>query len=278
MKEKNIVVLYHAECPDGFGSAFAFWNKYGDDAKYVPVSYGKKPPLFSGKKIYIVDFSYPIEEIKNMMIDNDVLIIDHHIGVYDELKVLDNYIYRSDMSGSTMSWSYLFPDAKIPSILKYIEDRDLWRFNLPNSKEILSAIDSYDRDFIVWKSLMDTLDESTDGGISRGENKLIREGASILRFKFQSIENIIKRKFTINILGHNIFCVNSPIFNSELATELSKDGVFGASYFFDGKFYNFSLRSSNDFDVASLAKKLGGGGHKNASGFKILDLKVLQHG
>ena len=32
--------------------------------------------------------------------------------------------------------------------------------------------------------------------------------------------------------------------------------------------FNYSLRSKGDFDVSELAKRHGGGGHKNAAGFQ----------
>jgi phosphoesterase RecJ-like protein len=40
-------------------------------------------------------------------------------------------------------------------------------------------------------------------------------------------------------------------------------------YFWDGKrqVYQVGLRSRNDIDVSAVAKKFGGGGHKQASGF-----------
>jgi len=33
---KEIVIIYHADCPDGFGAAYAAWKKFGDKASYLP--------------------------------------------------------------------------------------------------------------------------------------------------------------------------------------------------------------------------------------------------
>ena len=33
---KDIVVIYHAHCQDGFGSAYAAYQKFGDTATYIP--------------------------------------------------------------------------------------------------------------------------------------------------------------------------------------------------------------------------------------------------
>lgn len=33
---KEIVIIYHAQCRDGLGSAYAAWKKFGDNASYIP--------------------------------------------------------------------------------------------------------------------------------------------------------------------------------------------------------------------------------------------------
>jgi hypothetical protein len=52
-------VLYHSNCYDGFGAAYAAWKKFGDEGtKYLPVSYGFPPPeMPDAKAVSIVDFS-----------------------------------------------------------------------------------------------------------------------------------------------------------------------------------------------------------------------------
>ena len=35
------LVIYHANCADGFGAAFAAWRKLGDEAEYVPMDHLK---------------------------------------------------------------------------------------------------------------------------------------------------------------------------------------------------------------------------------------------
>ncbi len=55
----EILVLYHAGCLDGFGSAFATWKKIGFDADYIPISYPRRESfeIFDRyKTVYILDF------------------------------------------------------------------------------------------------------------------------------------------------------------------------------------------------------------------------------
>jgi hypothetical protein len=51
------VALYHAECADGFGAAWALWRRF-PQARFVPVKHGVPPPEgLKGERVVIVDFS-----------------------------------------------------------------------------------------------------------------------------------------------------------------------------------------------------------------------------
>lgn len=60
------VVLYHADCMDGFGAAWALWKRF-PNAEYIPVKYGQAPPSgLSGKHVVMADFSYGREVIEQI--------------------------------------------------------------------------------------------------------------------------------------------------------------------------------------------------------------------
>ena len=42
-------VIYHANCTDGFGSAFSAWKLLGNRAEYHSCTHGTKPPNVKGK-------------------------------------------------------------------------------------------------------------------------------------------------------------------------------------------------------------------------------------
>src|SRR6187549_3257027 len=55
------VVLYHAECADGFGAAWALWRRF-PQARFLAVKHGVPPPDgLKGERVVIVDFSYARE-------------------------------------------------------------------------------------------------------------------------------------------------------------------------------------------------------------------------
>ena len=69
MSDKKIIIIYHSNCLDGFGSAYIAWKQFGEDADYIPAHYGNSPPDVKDKKVYIVDFSYPREVLLKMAED-----------------------------------------------------------------------------------------------------------------------------------------------------------------------------------------------------------------
>ena len=55
---KDIVVIYHQYCYDGFGAAWAAKKKLGETASYVPsLARDIYPEGIENKEVYIVDFA-----------------------------------------------------------------------------------------------------------------------------------------------------------------------------------------------------------------------------
>ena len=63
-----VTVIYHADCIDGFGSAYAAWAHFGDDACYRPLHHGEawKMSDIAGHDVFILDFSFPPEVLESM--------------------------------------------------------------------------------------------------------------------------------------------------------------------------------------------------------------------
>ena len=52
------VVIYHANCNDGFGAAYGAWKLLGNRAEYFACKHGDAPPDVKGKRVVILDFSF----------------------------------------------------------------------------------------------------------------------------------------------------------------------------------------------------------------------------
>lgn len=273
------IVLYHANCADGFTAAWVAHRKLGDEAEYLPVQYGEPPPDVTGRiRVYILDFSYPLNVLIKMGMKVDecgtITVIDHHQTAKHELEpLLDpfnrqhsriNCTFDMDKSGGRLTWEHFFPNEQPPPIVLYTEDRDLWRWALTDSKAISAAIRSWEMTFDRWEYLNGVLELEP---VSDG---LIVEGIAILRVQDQMVRAICQTAREIELDGHKILAANTPVLISEVAGQLAKGRPFGASWFVcsDGR-KQWSLRSAPEgIDVAVIAKRHGGGGHKHAAGFE----------
>lgn len=80
------IMIYHANCADGFGAAWAAWMRWGSAIEYVPCSYGQNPPDVRGKHVLIGDFSFKRSQLDAMLTEAaSVVILDHHKTAEAEL-------------------------------------------------------------------------------------------------------------------------------------------------------------------------------------------------
>jgi len=271
------LVIYHGNCADGFSAAWCFWRKYGTGAEYVAGVYQQDPPDVTGRDVYLVDFSYKRTVVEQMLkAANSVCLIDHHKTAIEDLQPLfmqDSWTgepkqlaHFTDLnrSGATLAWDYLFPGEDRPLLLGHVEDRDLWRFKLPGTREIQAFVFSHEYIFELWDKLM-----------SADQVELLKmtaAGAAIERKHHKDVAELVgvcKRRMTIG--GHDVPVASLPYtLVSDAGHELAKGRPFAACYWDTPEGRVFSLRSSDDgADVAEVAKQYGGGGHRNAGGFKV---------
>ena len=270
---KTILVIYHADCLDGFGAAWCAFKTFGSQARYVAARFGEPFPKFSqGDEIYILDFCYPPETLlKVSKIAKQITIIDHHVTAIEQFEnvVLPENItlnFNLNHSGCVLAWQHFFTGKEVPMILQHIEDRDLWRFELVGTKEITSAL--YEQLPITFKAFE-----------KLNLKQLFSVGKIQVAQFTKMVNRLSKNAHVIELLGFKGLAVNAPsFFASELGNRLAeKSGTFGMTYHFDGKKNQWivGLRSIGDFNVGQLAVELGGGGHINAAGFSVCNSEMM---
>ena len=259
-----MIVIYHANCMDGFGAAWAAWCKYGGSAEYRPMEYGSElnPGDFNGKNVLMVDISWSREIMERLYGETDSLVVlDHHKSAKKELEGLDFAFFDMSRSGAVMTWEYLFPDDPVPGLLLYIQDRDLWQWKLSNSKAVSAALSSYPKHFRTW-------DDFEDRWLD-----LVREGRAILAYQKQIIEEMASHVRWQVWGGHRVPIVNAPVLYSEvceLLYGLHPEVPFVMTYHDLESCIEYQLRTNkDDFDVSEVAKLYGGGGHQKSAGFRV---------
>ena len=284
--KQTTFVLYHGpHCADGFAAAWsaAMAIGRGDNVKFIPVNYGEPvPEIPDGAVVYILDFSYPREILLELAgRASRVVVLDHHRTAQQALEGLDGTVpgltvkFDMEKSGAVLAWEYFCPGETVPILCRYVQDRDLWQWKLPNSREVSAALALEPRDFSRWSYLeinAEDLDADPPDGFHHPAWKvLVGRGQAILEIQAKHIESIAKGAFLANVGGHRVPVVSSPLYQSELGERLCHDfpdapfaGVFSVGEHDE----LWSLRSRNGFDVSAVAKSLGGGGHAAAAGFR----------
>ena len=257
------LVLYHANCTDGMGAAYAAWKLLGSKAEYIPCHHGEDPPDVTGRNVACLDYAFPNAVTKQMIEDaNSLIIIDHHKSAMVDLHDVSNAIFDMKHSGAILAWNFFHPGKEPPKFLNYIEDRDLWKWELPYSREFSASFDMVPFDFDEFDTFCD--DSVFDDAIKRGSYILAYSKTVVKKI----CDKAVKREFE----DKSVMIVNSSHWMSEIGNRLSQECDFAVVWFFDhdSRQTIVSLRSFHDsVDVSEVAKKFGGGGHKKAAGFQL---------
>lgn len=267
--------IYHGNCLDGFGAAWAVHNALGAEVEFYKGIHQQPPPVdVAGRDVLLVDFSYKKAVLENMLeTAASITILDHHVSAEEDLSDLLKSgrvkgMFNMKLSGAMLTWNWFNPDQPAPDLISHIQDRDLWLFNIDGSREITTALSSYPFDFKVWNKLM----LSNHGQL----DALRRDGEAIERRLQKDIKELIATGVRrMNIGGYDVPVLNaSAAYVSDAGNILSKDEPFAACYWDHPGGRSFSLRSRDDAEnvavnVAEVAKKYGGGGHQHAAGFTV---------
>ena len=269
------LVLYHGRrCPDGFAAALAAWLYYDGQAEFLGLDHGDVKtladlPSLSGRAVYILDFSFSAEIMQQIAgLAAKLVLLDHHKSASD---LLEGFVSRAgvlhfDMhkSGAHLAWEFFHPGKDLPDLVRFIEDRDIWVWQYPESAGFLSALDMEALDFVRWQEIAGFDAAQRSAYIARGVamdekfSKLARdiaEGAQALVFNGVS-GLMVNAPGVFHSLVGDILSERSGTF--ALIWSAEKDGVV-----------KVGLRSQRSFNCIALAQSMGGGGHAQACGFKM---------
>ena len=259
---KPVTVLFHDDA-DGMASAYAAWRVYQDTATYIAVQYNQPVPEIpeGTTHLLIVDFSYDRETCDALASKYSLLVIDHHRSAEENLRGSNYAIFNMNKSGCALTWEYFHKREPMPAILAYVQDRDLWKFDLPNSEVINLYIATLPFEFATWHDEAcrpDFYFNACEAGsyIQTFRNGQIQAALRDVRIMFWDI--------------HEVPVLNCSANVSEVGNELCRqypDAPFSVTYCDRKGVRSWSLRSVGDFDVSEVARRYGGGGHQRAAGF-----------
>ncbi len=172
-RQTPVTIIYHADCLDGFGAAYAAWRVFGDTASFRPMHHGEAWVMseLAGHEVFILDFSFPPDVLESLAdIAHSVTEIDHHASALDAwagrtaANTLGQHRYQSpdrplqvifdmEKSGARLAWEFFHRDAAAPLLIRHIEEQDMWRFTLPGTRPFCRALRLLPFDFTIWHQL-----------------------------------------------------------------------------------------------------------------------------
>ncbi|EEF37759.1 uncharacterized protein LOC8289785 [Ricinus communis] len=313
---KKSAVLYHYPCPDGAFAALAAHLYFSatslpvlffPNTVYNPIK-SDHLPLHEISHLYLLDFAGPSGFVDSVSSKVDsVIILDHHKtamemlgGCGSNLIVSGNVSKMIDMerSGATIAFDYfkekllelettanlnrfLSEFNRLRPLFDYIEDRDLWRWRLPNSKAFGSGLEDLNFDFNVLSepSLFDQL-------LSLDLESVISQGMVSLSVKQKLIDETLDQSYEIALgggaFGHCLAIKADSVseLRSDLGHQLATKShdlklraigavVYRVPELANDQLLKISLRSLPGEDTTHISQEYGGGGHQNASSFMI---------
>lgn len=270
MIDTQIVVLYHGKCPDGFAGAYAAWKKFGNTATYLPVSYGESPPEgLEGREVYIVDFCFENAEEMNHLVKTTerLVVLDHHESNKAMVESVPEHVYDADRTGATIAWSYFNPDSPIPRLMTYLEDGDLYRYSIPETRDIFSYLLVLPFDFVEWDALAHALENDA------GRMEILKKAAAYTEFFNAFAQMSVERAKKVRFEGYEVYFVAThpnitvkSFVAHELYTKLPPFAIIATAH---PNGFGVSLRGDESVDVSKIAEKYGGGGHPGSAGFFV---------
>jgi oligoribonuclease NrnB/cAMP/cGMP phosphodiesterase (DHH superfamily) len=295
---KNIV-LYHKDCMDGLSSAFIaseYFNYFEESCECISVQYGENliqklidlNCYYKEYNLIFVDFSAPREILKTMAENvKSIMIIDHHKTAQADLEGIEEEIsnicvyFDMNHSGAVLTYIYFTEQfqgdrfIRLPAeaniYFDYIQDRDLWKWELPYSEEV--------SEFLRLKVIPNNVEEFGNLLRTIDINEAKKIGSILLESRNKQVSSKIKKTKLINICGIEFHSLNATENISEIGNEICKKYDRPALMYFitEAEEVVLSFRSMDHLpDVSTVAKFFGGGGHRNACGAGKLSISLLQ--
>lgn len=303
------LVLYHWPCKDGIFAATAFYLhakerqlssvEWRPHATFQPV--GDLDLQRQPTDVYLLDYAGPKNYCREIALHaKSVTVIDHHKTAAEDLLNNPNppnlsVYFDMKKSGATLALQVLQPKTlteKQRMIFDYIEDGDLWRWKLPDSKAFNAGLNGIEFDVHRNPGIFEQL-------LSLEPDSIVALGKERLKEQNKVLQESLLHAFPVQLGGKDSTfpkCLAARLapehaqVRSELGNRLAEESAkihgFTAIGLIlyrepsmkgdedDGRI-KCSLRSIGDVDTTVMSTHYGGGGHKNASAFMMPDTQTV---
>lgn len=282
------LIIYHAGCIDGFTAAWVAvrtLESLGQTCDLYPANYGDETPLpgvYKHKSTYILDFSYPHDDMVQMYNDCDRLrVLDHHASAEENCKDLSFCTFDMERSGAGLALQHWVEacyaiDSGGIDLVDFVEDYDLWKWEFPETQAIHHYISTIEMTLSNWDQLAEDM--------ANDYNRIWRSGEAIQRYADKMVGEIagLVYKGRLPVWGghkEDVLICNCPrqltsLVGERLLAVYDKEPMVAMYYQDENKRFQFSLRSRSGKEcrVDMVAGYYSGGGHHEAAGFRSGEL------
>jgi oligoribonuclease NrnB/cAMP/cGMP phosphodiesterase (DHH superfamily) len=260
------LVIYHAHCGDGFTAAWAAWRAFGNRAQYLPADHACRPIVnVRGRRVFVLDFAFPRDTLQEMAAQAEQLVLlDHHRSAAEDLRGLPFAHVDESKCGALLAWEHFHPHLPVPVLVRHVNERDLGRWRLLDSRAYLAWIEGIPRTFRNWDRLARMREDEYRIVIKLGAQQLAQDTHRIRELARSATPLML---FSMPALAvrcpPSLVCEVGPL----LAKRCGAIGLCWAPL--SGDRVQVSVRAVAGVDVSALARRFGGGGHAHAAGFVI---------
>lgn len=282
-----MICIYHSKDLDGQSSA-AIIKKRFSGVELIGYDYGDPIPVVRpNDPLIVVDVSFPMDTMLKMSEERGMNLtwIDHHIK---SIREYERFMQQRDdtfcvtriedgIAACELTWQFLYSNEPMPKAISLLGMYDVGRKGENWDSEVLPFQFGMRG---ICSSPEEFPDEllANDDNATRLINEIIQKGKVILEYIDQTEAFSMKRvAFEAEFLGMKALCLNASSYNFlsfSSQWDTNKHDI-AVGFCFNGKQWVGSIYTDKDsIDCNELARQLGGGGHKRASGFCVDDIFV----
>ena len=273
--------FYHSADLDGHCSGAIIKKRY-PECEMIGINYGDDFPwdtIGKDETIFMVDFSLqPFEDMVRLADMCNFIWIDHHISAMTECVKHEGFKGRAfvndDFSGCELTWMFFYSTKETPLSVHLLGRYDVW--DLKADTRVMP--------FQWGMRIYDTLPEADiwDEVLKPDSDMkyIVKDGELLLEHRDAENEKYIKAcAFETVFEGLRAIAVNKGLTNSQLFDSIwdtDKHDIMLTFVYRKGQWTVSLYTTKPDIDVSEIAKKYGGGGHRQAAGFQCEIIPFLR--
>jgi oligoribonuclease NrnB/cAMP/cGMP phosphodiesterase (DHH superfamily) len=223
------------------------------------------------KRVIVVDFSFPAQDMQKMAAGREFIWVDHHKSALIELNDISRDwpgLRELSEAACVLAWRTFFPGRPVPRAITLIGDRDIWRWAEADTgafTEGLYVRDTRSENDALWVPLLEEEPATM--------KTILDEGQRLREIRLAEIERRVERRgFEVEFEGHRTLAINAPG-NGDLG-QRGRDLGYEIIYCYEDQMQRDTLTTnvtlfSVHADVSIIARRYGGGGHVHAAGFSF---------